>query len=145
MVHDKTFWEATFYRVARTFLTTLLSFVTVAGGINEVNWTPALSASALAGVLSALTALIDLPEAGGKVYPKLVALLIRSGKSFVQALLAFIPTAAVFLTDVDWQQGVKVAAGAALGSLILGLISVLPESNPAPTQEIQQQNWVKAA
>lgn len=49
-------------RAARTFVQTFAAAMMTASGITDAPWRPALSAAALAALLSLITALAGLPE-----------------------------------------------------------------------------------
>ena len=59
----KEFWKAAIIRAVRTIAQTLVASLSTAALLTEVNWIEALSASALAGILSILTSIATgLPE-----------------------------------------------------------------------------------
>lgn len=66
----KEFWKASAIRAFRTFCQTMIAAIGTSAVLTEVNWTYALSASALAGFLSILTSVCTgLPEVkDGKGY-----------------------------------------------------------------------------
>lgn len=59
----KEFWKASAIRAIRTFCQTMIAAIGTSAVLAEVNWTYALSASALAGLLSIMTSVCTgLPE-----------------------------------------------------------------------------------
>lgn len=128
-IKTRAWWVAAGYRTARTALTVIVGFLTVDVTLTEVAWVPAASAAVLAAILSIATSFINLPEASSSNTPKWLAVLLRSAKTFVQSLLSLIPTSAVFLDEVNWGHVLDVSLVATVGSLILGLVSVLPETS----------------
>lgn len=59
----KEFWKAAIIRAVRTIAQTLVASLSTAALLTEVNWIEAVSASALAGILSILTSIATgLPE-----------------------------------------------------------------------------------
>ncbi|MGI6173678.1 MAG: holin [Christensenellales bacterium] len=64
------FWKAALLRAGRTFCQTFAASIGTAALLSEVNWLAALSASALAALLSVMTSLATgLPEANGGKLP----------------------------------------------------------------------------
>lgn len=60
----KKFWKSALIRAVRTFCQSLVAFIGATSLISEIDWLSALSASALAGLLSILTSVgTGLPEA----------------------------------------------------------------------------------
>lgn len=60
---SKEFWKASAVRAIRTVCQTMIAAIGTSAVISEVNWTYALSASALAGLLSIMTSVCTgLPE-----------------------------------------------------------------------------------
>lgn len=133
-VNTKAWWLAAGTRAARTALTMAVSYVLV-GGVSQIQWLAVSSAAAFGVVTSFLTSLFNLPEMDSTT-SKWEALVSRVLKTFAQSVLAMIPTTAVFLGDVNWVKVVDTSASAALGSLILGLVSVLPETVTLPTPQL---------
>lgn len=88
------------------------------------------SSALLAGILSVLTGLVDLPEWTAGTQSKVTALLSRTAKTFGQVVIAGIPTTAIFLSEVQWQAVLVQAGVAALGSLLLAIAMTLPEEIP---------------
>lgn len=125
---DSEWINATLYRAARTFLGVFVSYVAVDGGLSNVDFRAAWSASLLATILAVGTAMVNLPEITGKGYAKWAAVLIRGVKQFAQTLIAMVPVGVAYLGEVDWSGVLNVAAGSALVSMILGTISILPET-----------------
>lgn len=62
---SKQWWKAAGIRALRTFAQAGIASIGAATLITQVNWLEALSAAALAGVLSLLMSLAGLPEVDG--------------------------------------------------------------------------------
>ena len=120
-------WVAIGQRVGRTALITFASFLTVSGGIENVDWIAAGSTTLLTALLAFLTASVTLPEHEGKPQSKWVAVLSRTWKTFAQTLIGAIGPA-VLITDVSWTSALSIAAAAALGTALLAVVSFLPET-----------------
>lgn len=58
----KTWWKAAGIRAIKTMAQTAVATIGVAAVLSDVNWTMAVSAAVLAGVLSLLTSVAGLPE-----------------------------------------------------------------------------------
>lgn len=125
---SRAWWAAAGQRAARSALVVMVTYVIGAGGLSHINATLALSAGALMAVLSLVTSLAGLPELDGTQVPWWVAVLVRGLKSFFQALGALWLPSWVVLTDVPWATVLDGAAATALGTILLALISHLPET-----------------
>lgn len=124
---SRAWWAAAGQRAARSALVVLIPYVMTGGGVSHVNLTIAGSAAALMAVLSLATSLAGLPELDGTTTTWWAAVVVRGVKSFAQAVIALAGPSWVLLTDVPWGVVLDGAAAAAVGSIILGLISRLPE------------------
>lgn len=127
---SRAWWAAAGQRAARSALVVLVPYVMTGGGISHVNLAVAGSAAGLMAVLSLATSLAGLPELDGTQSPWWAAVVIRGVKSYFQALVAMAGPSWVLLTDVPWATVFDAAAAAAVGSVILGLMSTLPEAQP---------------
>lgn len=125
-------WKSVAFRVGRSVLVVLVGFLATGGGLSGINWTVALSTSAMVAVLAFVSALASLPEDGFKQYGKPVAILLRTLRTLGQTLAATLGTATL-ITDVNWTETLDAAFAAALGTLLLGMVSVLPETEPVVT------------
>jgi hypothetical protein len=63
MKNVKSWCKAAVIRAIRTVAQTAIATVGVSAVMSDVNWVVVASSSCLAGVLSILTSLVDLPEA----------------------------------------------------------------------------------
>lgn len=61
-VKAKAWWKAAWVRAVKTVAQTAIASVGTAAVLSQVDWKVAVSASALAGVLSLLTSVAGLPE-----------------------------------------------------------------------------------
>ena len=120
-------WKAALIRAIRTALVIAVPYVPVMLDANML--LIALSAASFGFVSSLLTSLFGLPEVDGVSVPWYVGLLERVVKTAAQALLAAFGTATLF-TEVDWSYVWPAVATAVLGSLLLGVLKTLPESEP---------------
>lgn len=60
--HWKSWWKAAGIRAVKTVAQTAAATIGTAAVLGDVNWTAAVSASVLAGLLSLLTSVAGLPE-----------------------------------------------------------------------------------
>ena len=61
---NKTFWKAALIRAIRTIAQTAIATIGTSTMLSDINWLAIASASAVAGILSILTAIVTgLPEA----------------------------------------------------------------------------------
>lgn len=126
---SRVWWLAAGQRAARSALVTLLAWMPAL--LDDVAATAPAAGStvALAVVLSLVTSLRWLPELDGAPRPWWAATIDRVVRTFFQVLLAGIP-AVTLLQDVPWLVLLEQAAAAALGTLVLAMISALPEAQP---------------
>lgn len=120
-------WKAALLRGLRTAVVITIPYV-AGSSLLGISWLSAASAAGLGFVLSILTSLAGLAEAKGVVVPVWLALVERVTKTGAQSLVAGIGTA-VLVQDVDWHQVLQASAIAALGSLLIGVLGFLPESD----------------
>lgn len=129
----KTWWVPALKRSARTAVIIALPYLPAAYANTASYWT-LLSAAALGFVLSLVTSLANLQEADGVSIPFAFALLDRVVRTIAQALVTAIGNAVLF-TDVDWKVVPAIIASAAIGSLLLGVLTNLPEADHPSTKE----------
>lgn len=120
-------WRAALVRAGRTAAVIAVPYLP-AVALSNVSWWGLLSAVVLGFVLSILTSLAGLSEATGARVNYWFALFERAVKTFSQALVAGVGTA-IFVTDVDWLSILSLAATSTLGTLLLAVISDLPETD----------------
>lgn len=101
-------------RTARTALQTIAAYLTVAATLGGVDWTTALSATALAAVVALLQGVVDLPAMPRGWWGDTLGRAIRT---LAQTTLAG-TTTAVLLTDVPWETVLSASALAAVASLV---------------------------
>ncbi len=126
---SRLWWAAATKRALRTALTIAVPYVAAAGLFREFPWVAVGSTVVLGAIASLLFSLTGLTEAGPGTVPLWLALLERVVKTFAQAVLAGIGTATL-LQEVDWAVILQTAIFAALGSLLLGVLTTLPEAAP---------------
>ena len=126
---SRAWWLAAGQRAARSALVTLLVWIPALLDDVAVHAPAAASTIGLMVVASLATSLRSLPELDGTVRSWWIATLDRVVRTFFQVLAAGIP-AVTLLQDVPWLVLLEQAAAAALGSLVLAMISALPESQP---------------
>lgn len=118
-------WRAAGMRSIRTALVTAVPYLpaTYSG---TIPWQTMALAAAFAFVLSMVTALTGLPETTGSNVPWWQAIIYRVVRTTAQAAIAGFGSA-VLITDVNWGIVANYALVAGFGSLVLGVIAVLPE------------------
>lgn len=122
----KDWWKAAGVRAARTALVIAIPYV-AASATGNLPYVTIASAVALGVVLSLLTSLAGLAELQPSKQNYAVAVLTRVVKTVAQALVAAVGTT-VFITDVNWTEILSLTVSSGLGSLLLGLLSTLPET-----------------
>lgn len=124
-------WKDAFIRAIRTAVVIAVPYV---GGslLSAVPWLTVASAAALGFVASLITSLAGLPDANSQ--PWWQATLTRVTKTVAQSLAAGL-TNIVLFQDVNWSVALQASAIAGLGSLLLAVISSLPEATE-PTQAV---------
>lgn len=125
------FWRNALVRATRTALVIAVPYF---GGvlIVEIPWLVVVSAAGFGFVLSILTSLAGLVEAGGGQVSWWYAILERITKTAAQALVTAVGTATLF-EQVDWSLAFQAAGVAAIGSLLLGFLTKLPEADVLPS------------
>ena len=125
------FWRNALVRATRTALVIAVPYF---GGvlIVEIPWLVVLSAAGFGFVLSIVTSLAGLVEAGGGQVSWWYAILERITKTAAQALVTAVGTATLF-EQVDWSLALQAAGIAAIGSLLLGFLTKLPEADILPS------------
>lgn len=125
------FWKNALVRATRTALVIAIPYF---GGvlIIQIPWLVVLSAAGFGFVLSIITSLAGLVEAGGGQVSWWYAILERITKTAAQALVTAVGTATLF-EQVDWSLAFQAAGVAAIGSLLLGFLTKLPEADALPS------------
>lgn len=120
-------WKAAVVRALRTALVIALPYVPVSA-FGETPYITIGGAVALGFVASLLTSLAGITEATGVKVTWYFAITERVVKTVAQSLVAGIGTAAL-IQQVNWINigGAAIAAG--IGSLLLGVITNLPEAD----------------
>jgi uncharacterized membrane protein len=107
-------------RAVRTGMQTLAAYLSTATLITDVAWLPALSATGFAIVLSVITQVIGSPSWGEAPVFQVAE---RAAKTFLQAVVAGIGTAAMF-ESVDWATALSSAALAAAYSVVTSVLTL---------------------
>lgn len=124
-----TWWKAATIRALRTALVVAVPYVPAAY-IGAVPYVTVALASSLAVIASFITSLKGIAEVTGVIRPWWFAVLSRVVKTVAQATLTGIGTATL-ITDVPWDSISQMVITAGFGSLLLALLSELPEA-PKP-------------
>ena len=66
----RTWWQAAGIRMLKTICQTAIATIGTSAVLESVDWRMVVSASILAGILSLLTSVAGLPEAGDKIEDK---------------------------------------------------------------------------
>lgn len=118
-------WKNSLIRAVRTALVIAATYVP--GSLSEsIPYITIALAAALGFVISFLTSLSGIPEADGKSEPEWLAILSRVAKSIAQAAIVACGTATL-ITEVNWATVGTYAISAGFGTLLLAVISSLPE------------------
>lgn len=124
-------WKAALKRAGRTAAQIAVPYFVSAQVFVDVPYLALASATVLGFGVSLVTSVVaELPEVAGVGEPWWYSALSRFLKTFGQALLAGIGTAA-FIGDVDWESILQLSTFAALVSVLMSLVGTLPEApNP---------------
>lgn len=127
----RAFWRAAAIRALRTALVIAIPYL---GGsaLGAIPWLTIASAAGLGAVASLVTSLAGLVESNGGQVSWWYAILERITKSFFQALAVGIGQATLF-EQVDWLVILQAALIAAASSLLLGILTRLPEAPALPS------------
>jgi hypothetical protein len=132
------YWRNVLIRATRTGIAVAIPYL---GGVLlvDIPWLVVANAAAFGFVLSVLTNLTGLVEAGGGQVSWWYAILERVAKTAAQALVTAVGTATLF-EQVDWNIALQSAGGAMLITLLLGFITKLPEADtlPSPVQPVSE-------
>lgn len=124
---SKEWWKAASIRAIRSALVISIAYVPASLSA-EVPYVTIALAAALGLIVSYLTSLTGLPEVAGVNEPWWKAVVERVVKSVAQGAIVGVG-AAVLITDVDWSSVGTMALTAGFGSLLLAVLSSLPEDN----------------
>lgn len=120
-------WKAATVRALRTALVLAIPYVPVSY-LGDVPYVTLASAAGLGVILSYLTSLAGIAEADGTTQPWYYAIASRVIRTVAQALIAGVGTA-VLITEVDWNSLWALALTSGFGSLLLAVLSQLPEAD----------------
>lgn len=129
MIFTRGWWIDAVKRAGRTALILTLPFLPFGTTVGQINFERLALVASLGFVASLVTSLAGLPETIGKEVPLWQAIAMRATKSFFQGVATGIGTATL-LNEVDWNLGLQLGITGALGSLVLGLLTALPEAQP---------------
>jgi hypothetical protein len=118
-------WKAALFRALRTAGVIATPYVPTV--LYDNSWIIVGSAAGFGFVTSILTSLFGIPESDGTTVTWWFGLTERVVKTAAQALLTAFGTATMF-EQVNWESVPAIVGTAVLGSLLLGVLKVLPES-----------------
>lgn len=118
-------WKAAFFRALRTAGVIATPYVPTILYTND--WLILGSAAGFGFLSSIVTSLFGIPESDGTKVTWWFGLTERVVKTAAQALLTVFGTATMF-EEVNWESAPAIVGTAVLGSLLLGVLKVLPES-----------------
>lgn len=121
-------------RAIKTVLCAAIGLIPAGATISGVDFRLIIGISLCAGVASIVTSLAGLPEINDKSMPWWKAALIRCGKTFGQVVAPLIP-ASVVISAVDWKTILSTAALACLSSIMLSMVTGLPEVDRETTED----------
>lgn len=130
-IKSAAWWKAASWRALRTGISVLIPML-AATTLIELDWALAGSTIGLSIVASYLTSLAGLKELTAQTVPKWLAIAVRAIKQFAQTAVGFIG-ASLLITEVDWKSLALLSAGAAVTTVLQGVITVLPETEPVIT------------
>ena len=133
-------WKAAGIRALRSGLVIAVAYVPASLSM-EVPYVTIALAFALAIVVSFLTSLTGLPELSDEGEPWWKAVIERVVKSIAQGAIVGVG-AAVLITDVDWASVGTMALTAGFGSLLLAVLSSLPEDNGTNGQTVNNSTII---
>lgn len=135
-------WKAAFFRGLRTAAVIATPYAPTV--LYDQNWLVLGSAAGFGFVASIVTSLFGIPESDGTKVTWWFGLTERVVKTAAQALLTAFGTATLF-EDVVWENVPAIVGTAVLGSLLLGVLKVLPESEIPLVQVAAPVTIVNAA
>jgi hypothetical protein len=121
-------WKAAGIRALRTAILVAVTYVP-ATLTDAVPYVVLGSAAAVAAILSLIMSLAGIAEVDGTTQPWYFAILSRVVKTVAQALAGGVLANAVFLSDISWEAVLATTLAAGFGSLLLGVLKTLPESD----------------
>lgn len=119
-IDTKAFWLDLLDRTGKTFIQTLLIFLSAGTAFSSISWSSALSSAALAALVSFLIGLSTSTAITSGNF--VIDLADRVGRTFVGALVGAIPATGT-LADIDWRAALSLAATAALASVLTSVVS----------------------
>jgi hypothetical protein len=134
-VFSAPWWKAAGVRAGRTAVIVASTYLPAAY-TEAVPWLVLLSAGLVAGLLSILTSLAGLAEVNSVSVPWFVAIFIRVVKTVAQALGAGVLANVVFIQDINWEAVLATTIASGFGSLLLGVLKTLPETQDPVAQAV---------
>lgn len=118
-------WKNSLYRALRTAIAVSVVYIPSTLG-DDIPYVTIGLAAAFGFLISFLTSLAGIPEADGTKRSEWLALLDRVVRTVAQAAIVACGTASL-ISEVDWGMVGTYAISAGVASLLLGLLTVLPE------------------
>lgn len=132
MLFTARWWKDALVRAGRTAIIFAIPFFPAWQPIGEADYATSLLTAGLGAVTSLVTSLRGLPETNGVNVSKWRAIVTRCAISLGQGIATGIGAAAI-LTDVDWGAAFQLGAAGVVGSLLLGILTALPETSEVVT------------
>ena len=123
-----TWLKAAGIRAVKTVAESAASTISTSLAIGDVDWIAVAGTALLSGILSLITSIAGIPEVDGTTGRRwILAAGIRALKTVAQQAAARIGTAAM-IGDVDWIAVASSAALAGIYSLLMSVVTKLPET-----------------
>lgn len=139
VIFTPVWWKAALIRAGRSALVIAIPYIP-ASYVGNTPYLTIVSAAALGFVLSLLTSLAGIAEAAGVKLAWYYSILERVVKTIAQALVAGVGTAVLF-QDVNWSGLLQLAITAGFGSLLLAVLTTLPESDKPVAAASATYDW----
>lgn len=134
-IFNFSYWRQLGWSLLRTAIAAVTAFVPgLVERPGEV-WTEALSVVSLALIVQVATSLKGLPDEGGVTWWQLV--ISRSLRTFGQVIAGAAGSAAL-LTDLPWPDVLQAAISAAVTTVLLTALTVLPQETVQPVQLVEE-------
>lgn len=134
-IFNFSFWRQLGWSLLRTAIAAVTAFVPgLVERPGEV-WAEALSVVSLALIVQVATSLKGLPDEGGVTWWQLV--ISRSLRTFGQVIAGAAGSAAL-LTDLPWHDVLQAAISAAVTTVLLTALTILPQDTVQPVQLVEE-------